>query len=150
MHGGGNAIRRRIAKGKDDFEKTWEKKDLQYELRGMAVRVIANLGFVAHTERYLSANCSFLEYKEVVQRPKLANWKVPPPGQSGRDVYYFHDFVLGERRYHHRPGRPPDLRRPNLRHPGQLRFYLEADSLAFNVFLSSRKDSLVISMASWT
>ena len=47
---------------------------------------------------------------------------------------YFQDSVLGKRRYHHRPGRPPDLHRPNLRHPGLLRFYFEAYSLAFNVF----------------
>ena len=52
---------------------------------------------------------------------------------------YFQDSVLGERRYHHGPGRLPDLCRPGL-----LRFYLKADSLAFNVF----EYSLAILMAS--
>lgn len=45
----------------------------------------------------------------------------------------FHDFKPGERRYHDRPGRPPDLCRPRLFYIREVDFDLEADSLAFNV-----------------
>jgi len=53
-------------------------------------------------------------------------------GGKWRDAY-FHDFEPGERRYHHRPGRPPNLRRPGLVRFREVYFDLEADSLAFNV-----------------
>jgi hypothetical protein len=46
---------------------------------------------------------------------------------------YFHDFELGERRYHDRPGRPPNHRRPGLFRFREVDFDLEADALAFDV-----------------
>ena len=79
----------------------------------MAVRMIADLGFVAHTERHSSVNSNIhylLEHKEVAQWSKLGNWKVPPPAGHA----YCYDSVLGDRRYHDRPGRRPDLRHLGL------------------------------------
>jgi hypothetical protein len=46
---------------------------------------------------------------------------------------YSHDFEPGERRYHDRPGRPPNLCRPGLLRFREVDFDLEADSLTFNV-----------------
>jgi hypothetical protein len=101
---------------------------------------MASLGFVAHTERHSSANpniCSFREHKRVVQRPKLGNRKVSPQSAMGghrdRRNAYFNDFEPGERRYHHRPGPAPNLRRPGLLRSYEVDSDLEADSLAFHV-----------------
>src|SRR5258708_22785440 len=47
----------------------------------MVMKVIARLGLVTHTARHSSAHPNihpFREYKEVAQRPKLENRKVPP------------------------------------------------------------------------
>jgi hypothetical protein len=54
-------------------------------------------------------------------------------GGYRRGEAYFHDFEPGERRYHDRPGRPPNLRRIQLLRFREFDFDLEADSLAFNV-----------------
>jgi len=54
-------------------------------------------------------------------------------GGRMRGHAYFHDFEPGERHYHDRPGRPPNLRRPGLLRFREVDFDLEADSLAFNV-----------------
>ena len=50
----------------------------------------------------------------------------------GRDAY-FNDLEPGERRYHHRPGRPPNLRRTGLLRFIEVVFDLEADPLAFHI-----------------
>jgi hypothetical protein len=54
-------------------------------------------------------------------------------GGHRRGHAYFHDFEPGERRYHDRPGRPPNLRRLGLFRFREVDFDLEADSLVFNV-----------------
>ena len=103
------------------------------------MRVIANLVLVAHTERYLSANRSFLEH-EVVQRPKLGNWKVPPPGQSGLGGSRARRVVfprLCTGRATIPPQARPTARSPPSQSPSSRTvrfFYFEAYSLAFNVF----------------
>ena len=53
--------------------------------------------------------------------------------RRGHGHAYFHDFERGERRYHDRPGRPPNRRLPGLLTFQEVDFDLEADSLAFNV-----------------
>jgi hypothetical protein len=48
-----------------------------------------------------------------------------------RDVY-FHNFEPDERRYHDRPGHPPNRRPPGPFCFREIDFDLEADSVAFN------------------
>jgi hypothetical protein len=54
-------------------------------------------------------------------------------GGHRRGHAYFHDFEPGKRRYHDRPGHPPNLRRLGLFRFREVGFDLESDSLAFNV-----------------
>ena len=54
-------------------------------------------------------------------------------GGHRRGHAYCNDSVLGDQRYHDRPGRPPDLHHPDSLIIREWDCSLEADSLAFNV-----------------